>query len=339
MEHISLSHSASALTELPPCVLAFYPLNNRFLVVGTYKLEEDGSRHGALDIYDCADGKLNFYNTIASTDSSILDLKFSPHDSSILASAHSTGKISLWRLSSGTENDIDVELISAYNVADSSDILVLSICFSPLDPTLVAVTLSSGEWRLCSISTELSRATVTIQSSFLAHSLEAWTSAFSSNGSLIFSGGDDSVLSAYDLRAGIQVWQDRRSHAAGVTSILPFRGNENQIWTGSYDEKLRVWDLRKPYSKGTVVNELTLGGGVWRLTHHPRVDENLILSCCMHGGARVISSSNGISEKSVLASITEGHESMVYGGDWSGDGAYIATCSFYDRKLNLWSYR
>ncbi|KAK9237256.1 WD40-repeat-containing domain protein [Lipomyces kononenkoae] len=338
MERISLSHSASALTELPPCVLAFYPSNSRFLVAGTYKLEDDGSRHGALDIYDCAEGQLKFYKTVASKDSSILDLKFSPHDSSILASAHSTGKICLWRVSS-EEDEIDIQLGSTYKVVDTSDVLVLSICFSALDPTLLSVTLSSGEWRLLSISTDISPATVKIESSFMAHSLEAWTSAFSSNGSLIFSGGDDSVLSAYDLRAGIQVWQDRRSHAAGVTSILPFHDNENQIWTGSYDEKLRVWDLRKPYSKGSVIDEIKLGGGVWRLIHHPKVADKLILSCCMHGGARVISSNNTISEKSVLGSITEGHESMVYGGDWSSDGAYIATCSFYDRKLNLWSYR
>ncbi|KAK9318222.1 WD40-repeat-containing domain protein [Lipomyces starkeyi] len=337
MEHISLSYST--LTQLPPCALAFYPQDSRFVIVGTYKLEQDGSRHGTLDIYDCANGELKFCSAIESTDSSILDLKFSPHDSSLLASAHSTGRICLWRVSPSREDGIDVELISTYDVADSSDVLVLSICFSPIDPVVLAVTLSSGEWRLCSISTESAVATLQVQSSFMAHSLEAWTSAFSSNGSLLFSGGDDSVLSAYDLRAGIEVWQDKRTHSAGVTSILPFHDNESQIWTGSYDEKLRVWDLRGPYSKGSVVNELSLGGGVWRLIDHPKVAEKLVLSCCMHGGARVINTSDELSDASVVGNISEGHESMLYGGDWSSDGGYIATCSFYDKKLNLWSYR
>ncbi|KAJ8098811.1 WD40-repeat-containing domain protein [Lipomyces tetrasporus] len=337
MVHISLA--SSTLTQLPPCALAFHPSDSRFVVVGTYKLEQDGCRHGALQVYECDGGKLKLCNTIESQDSSILDLKFSPHDCSLLASTHSTGKVCLWRVSLSGEHGIDVDLISACEITDSSDTLVLSVCFSPIDPAVISVTLSSGEWRLCSISSESSVATVQVQKKFMAHSLEAWTSAFSSNGSMLFSGGDDSCLSAHDLRAGMQVWQDRRSHGAGVTSILSFPYNESQIWTGSYDEKLRVWDLRGAHRKGSVVNELSLGGGVWRLTHHPKLAEKLVLSCCMHGGARLINASDELSDSSVVGIITDGHESMVYGGDWSSDTGYLATCSFYDRKLNLWSYR
>ncbi|KAK9467304.1 WD40-repeat-containing domain protein [Lipomyces arxii] len=325
---------ASELTEWPPCALAFCPLDSRFLVVGTYQLEQDGSRHGALVIYDCFNDKLKQVNSVNSADSSILDLKFSPHDASLLVSAHSTGKICLWRCIVD-DDKLKVDLITTYKVADSSGILALSVCFSIADPTKISVTLSSGEWKVVSLTSTKMPSLIT---AYAAHSLEAWTSAFSSNGSVLYSGGDDSCLSAFDLRMDVQVWKDSRSHGAGVTAILPFQGNDMTLWTGSYDESLRMWDVRGTYGRGKVVDELPLGGGVWRLIPCTASDmQTDVLACCMHGGSRILSSADEATKCYVDAYITDNHDSMVYGGDWTPDGESIATCSFYDKKLNFWS--
>lgn len=41
---------AQTTTRLPPCVIQIHPVHN-LIIVGTYKLEDDGSRNGSLDLY------------------------------------------------------------------------------------------------------------------------------------------------------------------------------------------------------------------------------------------------------------------------------------------------
>jgi diphthamide biosynthesis protein 7 len=70
----------------------------------------------------------------------------------------------------------------------------------------------------------------------------------------------------------------------------------------------------------------------------------------MHGGARVVDvrglvesgDSSSMDSLDVLCEY-RGHESMTYGIDWhrglrdQGQGALLATCSFYDHQLHLWT--
>lgn len=133
--------------------------------------------------------------------------------------------------------------------------------------------------------------------------------------------------------------------------------------SGSYDEKVRVWDSR---SLRDPLSTTPTGGGVWRLKWHPNPSKgNLLLAACMHAGVRVLSMGVGPSDPLVSGelepspaelekgSIDEGgrvvatytrHESMAYGVDWCRlssslqcPQAVIASCSFYDSLLCLWS--
>lgn len=203
----------------------------------------------------------------------------------------------------------------------------------------------------------------------IGHSLEAWTSAFGSDelGSVLFSGGDDATLMAHDLRVMLStsqdseyetstIWKARKIHDGGITSILPggsmsttrnpWTGIQaHHIWTGGYDDNLVCVDLRmlhgelSPYSMPKPVESMNLGGGVWRLIPGPKGTENKVVACCMYSGARVLQP-NDLQLNEGLAtsvkSIVEGHESMVYGADWSSDGKYISTCSFYDKAVQVW---
>ncbi|KAK9454126.1 WD40-repeat-containing domain protein [Dipodascopsis uninucleata] len=337
MEHLDLITTID--TSLPPCVLAFIPGRQDRLIIGTYKLEESGIRHGALDVYALESGRLKLIKSITSPKSSILDLKFSFHEKTLLATAHSTGIICLWNVQCLESGDVQIDLISENNVVDSSDILVLSISFGNTNSTLLSTSLSSGELKVFCIETGQYLRTLQQSASVDVHSLEAWTSVFGNNDSVLYSGGDDSALSAFDLRVNHPIWKDTRSHGAGVTAILPFPGKDNQLWTGSYDEKLRSWDLRGSLGRGFLVDDVCLGGGVWRLIPEPLECSSmrpLTLACCMHGGARIVEFKQDIDASSVVKTIYRNHESMVYGGDWSNDGQTIATCSFYDKKLNIW---
>ncbi|KAJ6882328.1 Diphthine methyltransferase [Populus alba x Populus x berolinensis] len=60
----------------------------------------------------------------------------------------------------------------------------------------------------------------------------------------------------------------------------------NILLTRSYDEYLRLWDVR---SISKPVNEtlVCLGRGVWRVKHHPSV-QGEVLAACMHNGLAVV---------------------------------------------------
>lgn len=157
----------------------------------------------------------------------------------------------------------------------------------PSRADVIAVTLSDGAVSLCqsSIDNSLSRPwtpSSTVTAIELAtHSLEPWTLAFSPDDSLLFSGGDDAVLQALGLSsvnkeldnrpgettddenaAATPLWADRKSHEAGVTSILPLAND--LLITGSYDDRIRLLST-PPVGRRKVLAELDLGGGVWRL--------------------------------------------------------------------------
>lgn len=250
----------------------------------------------------------------------ILDIKFSPHDPTLLGVAQSLGVLSFYRLD--VEKAVFV-LDSRHCLCDPS-VLVLALAFSPTSPEHLALTLSSGGVALFSLSAGQ------IVYQYNPHELEAWTCEFSSDGTTLYSGGDDSVFCAQSLEAETQLWRDRKTHQAGVTAILARETVNNTILTGSYDEWLRVFDSRTR----KVVEDVRLGGGVWRI--HMR-DADSVLASCMHAGARIVVLPREGRPLSVIAKFEE-HESMNYGGHIHGSRPdSVVSCSFYDKRLCIWS--
>ena len=102
------------------------------------------------------------------------------------------------------------------------------------------------------------------------------------------------------------------------------------------------------------LTHVDVGGGAWRVKWHPSAErKHDLLVACMHDGFKVVRfhPSNDTSEGSLLADASgheitkqfDQHESLAYGVDWSfqhhpeGDDTLIASCSFYDCALHLWS--
>jgi len=92
------------------------------------------------------------------------------------------------------------------------------------------------------------------------------------------------------------------------------------------------------------LTEIDVGGGAWRVKWHPcsarRTD---LLVACMHDGFKIIrfALDHGSAHGEVVKRF-DTHKSLAYGADWSfnpreDDKTLIATCSFYDHKLHLWS--
>lgn len=108
---------------------------------------------------------------------------------------------------------------------------------------------------------------------------------------------------------------------------------------------MRLWDtrnFRRP------ISENNLSGGVWRLKWDPFYHKYL-LGACMYGGFKLIDC-NSIDDPKIIGEYNE-HKSIAYGCDWSSldhdtigsklseeencRNIVIATCSFYDHKLDL----
>lgn len=327
-KRIELCHS-----QLPPCSVQTYPRDNSILFIGTYKLEDNGDKHGSIDIYK-QEGTLKLLNQFFT--SAILDLKIKD---TTIASCHADGSVILWNFE---ESELSLSKLKKIDVFDAT---ATSINFSPFQNIMIA-TATDGQ--VCSIEIESGDLNYFNSS----HELECWISEFGQLGGLsnvVFTGGDDSKLIAFDLRTNDPIWSTgMRHHDAGVVSILaPSQEwnlqNSNQLWTGSYDDSLRIFDLRVMDKKNPsliqgyipkVQQQENLGGGVWRLIPSPQANDNRVLVCCMYDGARIVD----VQEESFVVTkyFKQDHESMCYGGDWGSDSKSITTCSFYDRVIQTW---
>lgn len=118
----------------------------------------------------------------------------------------------------------------------------------------------------------------------------------------------------------------------------------SELTSNSYADTVYLFDTRKPTSP---LDEVAVGGGVWRVKWHPSAErKDDLLVACMHVGCKVINFEERLltRDHSITTSFTK-HTSMAYGADWSyasrvaakgSQDSLIASCSFYDHILHLW---
>jgi diphthine methyl ester acylhydrolase len=202
----------------------------------------------------------------------------------------------------------------------------------------LSVGLSDGSLSVVSVREDR----LEISEGWAAHQYEVWTCYFDrARPQLLYSGSDDCSFSCWDLRESPSnvVFRNGKSHSMGVCCIAQNPVEGNMLLTGSYDEFLRVWDMRlmeKPVNKTSI----NLGGGVWRMKYHPSIAD-VVLAACMHNGFSIVKV--GAGDPMVMETYGK-HESLAYGADWqireerdqNGNPSVVATCSFYDRLLRVW---
>ncbi|SCU81191.1 LAFA_0C03224g1_1 [Lachancea sp. 'fantastica'] len=271
---IEVSQSLLAHANKPPCALRI--VRDKYILLGTYDLDkESGLRTGSIEIRDLELRLIQQYNTYGA----ILDLKVSPFDDTLLASAHSTGNVQLWKIHMD-DDDVFQRLDTLANLqVFEPTVLVTSLHFSPLDPRCVVVTATSGETKALDIQhssttfsadavgsayDKIEKQQIQVQDQTVAttnvpgrlfdhrHDLEGWIAEFGQLApfeNVLFTGGDDATIAAHDLRSGANIWTNSRIHEAGVvaikTSTPTFRVSKpTSIVTGSYDDHIRTLDLR-----------------------------------------------------------------------------------------------
>ncbi|CAL9728309.1 diphthine methyltransferase [Monosporozyma unispora] len=291
--------------------------------------------------YDYSVPKLAMIANVQLFDTQVLiaSVHFSPLDSKIISVTNTAGESAIVNIEAGG----DIEAVTSQVIADS---------YARIDQKLYEV---QGE--------EINAVDGVVEVFDEPHSLECWTAEFgqlSPFENVLFTGGDDATIIAHDLRSKSKIWSNNRIHGAGVVGIKcstpNFRSNRpTSIITGSYDDHIRSLDLRMMgdmiYPGSNVptakFSELNLGGGVWRFSELPlslkknqSTDKNTLMVCCMYDGAKIVTmdeneENNGNEYFQIQHYLKSGHESMCYGGDWCPD--FVATCSFYDKSLQLWN--
>lgn len=167
-----------------------------------------------------------------------------------------------------------------------------------------------------------------------AHDLEMWAVAFDlARADVLYTGADDCAFKVWDLRdASRATMVNRKTHGAGVTCVSPSPHDDTVVATGSYDDHVRLWDVRALKSP---VSELNVGGGVWRCRWHPT---RRALACAAMGGGAALVDAH---DSALRLQYTYGeHGSIVYGADWmrvSDAKEVLVTCSFYDKMVRCWS--
>ena len=372
---------ASIETELTADAVAFCP-DQPLLVCACYQLlpTEPPQRLGQLLLYSTDGG--GALNELQRVDcAGALDCGWRPAvegGHGLLATANADSHARLYQLSSPEGASPTLNLCCEHECTEAEHCMTLDWSAAGMAPRL-AVSSTTGRLYILAASPDGLRPI----HEWRAHEMEAWAIGFghSQEEDSLYSGSDDGILKRWDLRfeltdACAAAQLNRRAHGAGVCCVSANPHRPVEIATGSYDEKVRLWDsrqLRQPTA------EFGCGGGVWRLKWHPKRSDRL-LAACMHAGFKVLQlGSNGaVRDKardeirvemsdeirdemrdqprdqiSELVAYSEHgmDKALAYGVDWARTEAsegvggsegvrgvdLIASCSFYDKKLHVWS--
>lgn len=361
---VTINTLQSVLTDCPADTVEWCPANQlqQYLLCGTYHLEEQDSevlqsparRKGRIYVFEYDADCKSFERIEAVDTAAILDLKWNCFNASadgasggdqLVAAANALGEVLLYRFADRKLH----AMATTHLETTEANLLTLSIDWNCSKRSSQSAQVSAGSSKLLASDSkgnvsllQLNEASLDVVSTWSAHSFEAWTCCFDRwSENVVYTGGDDVVLHVFDTRVGAEKVMSNRSHMAGVTALLSFDDNEYMLASGSYDESLRLFDTRNFQRP---LCEENLGGGIWRIKQNPQ-QRDLLLVACMYHNFSVVEIDGAFERLQTVGTYGE-HESICYGADWcrlpekrsgsDGDNVSVmATCSFYDHKLNI----
>eukprot|EP01134_Creolimax_fragrantissima_P001681 CFRG1681T1 len=338
--------------------------------VGT-KLEEIGEKNSAEDVassknragrclmYKLSDDRRELSEVARYETKAILDIKWRREAldvggsrAALFATVDSVGATVVYKVGEGDGRDYTLTTCASYtnthfDVNCGTELLNLACEWTHRGESDSKLLVSATDGTVSLYTLRPDSECLIEEKKWLAHSskylpaAEAWTCTSDAfNHSLVYSGGEDAKLKCWDLRDGCErPLFTANSHEQGVCSMQSHPTREHVLATGSYDEKVMIWDTRTIKQP---LSELDLGGGVWRVKWHPE-DPQTILTACIYNNFHIVNATPSFTELNTILSY-EDHESLAYGADWQSTptdatGSTVATCSFYDHKLDLWNYR
>lgn len=318
-----------------------YPNYQQFLLCGTYHLEENNSkelqvparRKGHIYLFEYNAKRNDFAKVDLQETAAILDQKWTKLNATadpIIGAASALGEVILYSL-----RDSRLHFLSSVVLdPEQENLLACAIDWNAEQEPDRKLVVSDSKGHMSLL--QLRESSLSMVSTWMAHSFEAWTCAFDKhNSNIVYTGGDDMCLNVFDTRLAVRKVLTNKVHRAGVTTMLSFGDVDHNLVTGSYDDILRLFDTRNFKAAMTEVN---LGGGIWRIKQNP-FDKNLLLCACMYHNFSIVQMDASWQNMDVVGEYFE-HKSICYGADWchqklDDDEVIMATCSFYDRKLGI----
>ncbi|KAJ1619838.1 WD40-repeat-containing domain protein [Pavlovales sp. CCMP2436] len=352
-------------TGLHADVVAFCPWARALdlLVCATYELR-DGVRVGKLLLYSVRRSKAAALPSLRSEAefacAGIFDAAWRPpsagdEEGCLLALACADGTVQVVRASrEGADSPARLDAVASCELpaaADDARSFCLAADWAWVRDTAASGPVAKGATSNLACCDNAGRAHLValdgalprVITSWKAHDLEIWTASHQRiAGGLLMTGADDCKLKGWDTRDPKRPVFVNKSHSMGITSIQTDPRAEHVVLTGSYDEHLRIFDLRMPQRE---IASIGLGGGTWCARWHPFVP-GAIVAACMHNGFQLARASSDHSKLEHLGpcSAPDVGESLGYGADWSHEHAADpgvpllgATCSFYNHTLHLWT--
>lgn len=305
-------------------------VHGSLVACSTYELATDGSKSGAVELYRLPrDGGAPVLVHTSACDA-VFDSKWlhGARRSVVLSATSAAGLVvhALDLDGPALRHDFLHRFDASPGVSCLSvDVQPGSTCADLVAATLI-VSRSDGKLSTCQVSTlSTGSSSVSALAEWDAHSYgpgcpaEVWCAAWRGGAAapagaspVVWSGGDDAKLKGWDTRYvmralhlasfttcrfSLPACRDPRrptftnaAHGAGVCCIAWHPHLEGVVATGSYDERVRLWDER---STKRPLSEAACGGGVWRLRWDDSAPaaagtESLLAAACMHGGCRVL---------------------------------------------------
>ncbi|GIL46044.1 hypothetical protein Vafri_3131 [Volvox africanus] len=242
---------------------------NYLLALGTYQLlEETQERLGrcylrALQLSGAAEQPQGSTNAGSLDMPGIFDLKWRPPAcdtrKAMLGAALADGTVRLMEVFEDGAAVTRPQLRLQSQVAACSSGMCLSLDWQAAHGGAVARIATSSSAGTLSLL-QATNSELSHLCEWKAHDLEAWCTAFhKAEENILFSGADDCYFKAYDIRSdpASPIFSNRRTHAAGVCTVSPHPKEHHIVATGSYDEHVRIWDMRNT-SKPVVISQVLL---------------------------------------------------------------------------------
>ncbi|KMZ79375.1 WD domain, G-beta repeat domain-containing protein [Plasmodium vivax India VII] len=152
------------------------------------------------------------------------------------------------------------------------------------------------------------------------------------------SGSDDCSFAIWDLRTmAAPSARNTKSHSQGVTAVK-FDSFSQQLYTASYDNKIRIFDARNVQDPLRTVD---VKSSIWRLKFlYKGTDVNELLVAACDGGAQLFKKINDefIFDKGVPNGneLTYGIDAIDLADMGKEKKKIYLSCSFYNKEVQMW---